>query len=86
MAPAVTSSSNGATPTVLPINPQPTLPSSFAGDELSNNLFSDLVPLLTLFGEQVTKPFLTLSLGWADNILLAVGPLGVLTTGASHQG
>ncbi|KAF3026588.1 hypothetical protein E8E14_014233 [Neopestalotiopsis sp. 37M] len=32
----------------------------FAGDEFSNNLFSDLAPLLTLFGEQVTKQFLSM--------------------------
>jgi len=51
----------------------------FAGDEFSNNLFSDLAPLLTLFGEQVTKQFLSMSMGWADNILLAMGRLGILT-------
>ncbi|KAK4443355.1 hypothetical protein QBC34DRAFT_362061 [Podospora aff. communis PSN243] len=51
----------------------------FGGDELSNNLFSDLAPLLTLFGEQVTKQFLSMSMGWADNVLLGMGPLGVIT-------
>lgn len=50
----------------------------FGGDEFSSNLFSDLAPLLTLFGEQVTKQFLSRSLGWADNILLAMGPLGIM--------
>lgn len=29
--------------------------------------------------EQVTKQFLTMSLGWADNVLLSMGPLGILT-------
>lgn len=29
----------------------------FDGSDFSNNLFSDLAPLLTLFGEQVTKQF-----------------------------
>jgi hypothetical protein len=53
--------------------------SGFAGDEFSNNLFSDLAPLLTLFGEQVTKQFPSMSMGWADNLLLAMGPLGVMT-------
>ncbi|KAF5644571.1 serine threonine phosphatase 6 regulatory ankyrin repeat subunit B [Fusarium sp. NRRL 52700] len=53
--------------------------SEFEGDDFSNNLFSDLPPLLTLFGEQVTKQFLSMSMGWADNILLAMGPLGVIT-------
>ena len=58
----------------------PPLPKEdFEGDEFSNNLFSDLAPLLTLFGEQVTKQFLSMSLSQADNILLAMGPLGIMT-------
>lgn len=51
----------------------------FGGDEFSNNLFSDLAPLITLFGEQVTKQFLSMSMGWADNILLGMAPLGIIT-------
>ncbi|KAF2429237.1 hypothetical protein EJ08DRAFT_718487, partial [Tothia fuscella] len=51
----------------------------FQGDEFNNNLFSDLDPLLTLFGEQATKQFLSMSVGWKDNILLATGPLGIIT-------
>jgi hypothetical protein len=31
----------------------------FAGENFSNNLFTDLAPLLTLFGEQVTKQFMS---------------------------
>lgn len=62
----------------LPLNTT-TAHSSFAGKEFSNNLLSDLAPLLTLFGKQVTKQFLSLSMGWADNILIAVGPLGIMT-------
>lgn len=53
--------------------------SSFDGNNFSNNLLSDLAPLLTLFGEQVTKQFLSLSMGWADDILIAMGPLGIMT-------
>lgn len=79
MAPASSNATSGGAPTQLPLNPQPTLSSGFAGEEFSNNLFSDLAPLLTLFGEQVTKQFLSMALGWADNILLAMGPLGVIT-------
>lgn len=52
---------------------------SFSGEEFSNNLFSDLAPLLALFGEQVTKQFLSMSMGWADDIILAMGPLGIMT-------
>ncbi|KAF2014123.1 hypothetical protein BU24DRAFT_423167 [Aaosphaeria arxii CBS 175.79] len=59
-------------------NPLPT-GRAFGGDEFSNNLFSDLAPLLTLFGEQVTKQFLSMSMGWADDVLLAMGPLGIMT-------
>lgn len=49
------------------------------GGRVRNNIFSDLTPLLTLFGEKVTKQFLSMSMGWADNVLLAMGPLGILT-------
>jgi hypothetical protein len=35
----------------------------FDGNDFANNLFSDLAPLLTLFGEQVTKQFLSMSMG-----------------------
>lgn len=49
------------------------------GDDLANNLFSDLAPILALFGEQVAKQFLSESMGWADNILFAMAPLGVIT-------
>ncbi|KAK2031336.1 hypothetical protein LX32DRAFT_691740 [Colletotrichum zoysiae] len=49
------------------------------GDDFVNNLFSDLAPLLALFGERVTMQFISQSLGWADNILLAMVPLGIIT-------
>lgn len=52
---------------------------SDAGANISNNFLSDLAPLLTLFGGLVTKQFLSLSMGWADNILIAIGPLGIMT-------
>ncbi|UQC89398.1 uncharacterized protein CLUP02_14927 [Colletotrichum lupini] len=42
------------------------------GDDFVNNLFSDLAPLLALFGERVTMQFMSQSLGWADNIVLAM--------------
>ncbi|KAF2187551.1 hypothetical protein K469DRAFT_628363, partial [Zopfia rhizophila CBS 207.26] len=50
-----------------------------AGDDFSNNLFSDLAPLLALFGERVTMQFMSQSTGWADNIILAMAPLGIIT-------
>ena len=42
------------------------------GVDFSNNLFSDLSPILALFGEQVAKQFMAGSLGWSDNILFAM--------------
>lgn len=42
------------------------------GEDFSNNLFSDLAPILALFGEQVAKQFMAGSLGWSDNILFAM--------------
>ncbi|KAF4467779.1 ankyrin repeat [Fusarium albosuccineum] len=49
------------------------------GDDFSNNLFSDLAPLLALFGERVTMQFMSQSMGWADNLILAMAPLGIIT-------
>ena len=55
------------------------------GDDLSNNLFSDLAPILALFGEQVAKQFMAGSLGWTDNILFAMVVLPVHSfPGAFH--
>lgn len=80
MAPTSTAPASLGTLTGSADHAQATLASDFDGDEFSNNLFNDLAPLLMLFGEQVTKQFLSMSLGWAGNILLAVGPLGIITT------
>jgi hypothetical protein len=66
----------------LPIHPAPmtnSSQSSFNGDDFSNNLFTDLGPLLALFGAEVSTQFLSQSLTWADSILFAIGPLGVIT-------
>ncbi|KAJ3454008.1 hypothetical protein MRS44_018640 [Fusarium solani] len=50
-----------------------------AGDDFSNPLFTDLAPLLALFGERVTMQLMSKAMGWADNVILAVGPLGKIT-------
>ncbi|OAL52193.1 hypothetical protein IQ07DRAFT_609934 [Pyrenochaeta sp. DS3sAY3a] len=52
---------------------------ALAWDDFANNLATDLAPLITLFGEQVTKQFLSESVGLLDNIIFAVAPLGILT-------
>ncbi|KAF8459299.1 hypothetical protein BDZ91DRAFT_799949 [Kalaharituber pfeilii] len=51
-----------------------------AGAEFYNNLFSDLTPLLTLFGEPVAKAYLSQSTHWLEHVIWACGPLGLLTT------
>ncbi|KAI1524447.1 ankyrin repeat-containing protein, partial [Pyrenophora tritici-repentis] len=52
---------------------------AFEWDDFTNNLATDLGPLVALFGEQVTKQFLSESLSTWDNIIFAVSPLGILT-------
>ncbi|KAF1936251.1 hypothetical protein EJ02DRAFT_438654 [Clathrospora elynae] len=78
MATTTSTSTGSGIPTASLLNVQVTISSGFAGDGFSNNLFSDLAPTLALFGEQVTKQFLTMSMGWADHILLGMGPLGII--------
>jgi hypothetical protein len=47
---------------------------------VANNLFTDLGPLIALFGEQISKQFLSQSLGLADCVLFAMAPLGIITS------
>jgi len=55
------------------------LGSSDEWEDFSNNFATDLAPLLVLFGEQVTKQFLSESTGILDNIIFGAAPLGLLT-------
>lgn len=48
-------------------------------EELSNNIIADLAPFLALFGEQVTKQFMSQSMCVTDNIIFACAPLGIIT-------
>lgn len=48
-------------------------------DDFSNNLASDLGPLLSLFGDSMTKQFLSESITFLDYIIFAVAPIGILT-------
>lgn len=50
-----------------------------SGNDFSNNLFSDLAPLLALFGEQVAKQFMSQSMTWLEDIIFAMAPLGIIT-------
>jgi hypothetical protein len=53
--------------------------STFDASSLVNGLFTDFAPLLALFGDEVTKQFLATSMGWGDDILLALAPIGIMT-------
>lgn len=48
-------------------------------DDFSNNLATDLSPIIALFGEQATKQFLSESTTLLDNFIFALAPLGILT-------
>ncbi|KAJ5555137.1 hypothetical protein N7461_003607 [Penicillium sp. DV-2018c] len=48
-------------------------------DDFTNNLATDLAPLIVLFGERLTKQFLSESISVLDNVIFALSPLGVLT-------
>ena len=48
-------------------------------DDFSNNLATDLALFLSLFGEQVTKQYLSESIYNVDYIIFALAPLGILT-------
>lgn len=48
--------------------------------DFSNNFATDLSPLLSLFGENPTKQFLSESTSGWDSILFGIGPLGIVTT------
>ncbi|KAJ5197895.1 uncharacterized protein N7498_007012 [Penicillium cinerascens] len=48
-------------------------------DDFSNNLATDLAPFLSLFGEQVTKQFLSESISMLDYFIFAMAPMGILT-------
>ncbi|TGO30374.1 hypothetical protein BPAE_0006g01150 [Botrytis paeoniae] len=49
------------------------------GTDVTNNLFSDLGPLLALFGDTFAQQFLRESFTWLDHIIFAMAPLGILT-------
>ncbi|KAF7546924.1 hypothetical protein G7Z17_g8080 [Cylindrodendrum hubeiense] len=48
-------------------------------DDFSNNLATDLAPFLSLFGEQLTKQYLSESITWLDYFIFAMAPMGILT-------
>ncbi|KAF6520633.1 hypothetical protein HZS61_014891 [Fusarium oxysporum f. sp. conglutinans] len=52
--------------------------------EFAFNLFSDIAPVIALFGDQFARQFMSESLSWVDHLVFAMVPLGILTaiTGA----
>ncbi|ERF75710.1 hypothetical protein EPUS_01540 [Endocarpon pusillum Z07020] len=73
MAPATMTNSSFPAPTTM----------TDGWTDFFNTVGTAAGPLLTLFGEQATKQFLSMSMGWADNILLAMGPIGIITIAVS---
>lgn len=47
--------------------------------QFSDNLASDIAPLLSLFGDHVAKQYMSTMTGWADSIIFAMAPLGIIT-------
>jgi hypothetical protein len=47
--------------------------------EFSNNLATDVGPLLVLFGESMTKQYLSESTSFLDYFIFAMAPIGLLT-------
>jgi hypothetical protein len=48
-------------------------------NDFTNNFATDIAPIIALFGEQVTKQFLSESTSFLDNIIFGVAPLGIIT-------
>ncbi|KAK4446943.1 hypothetical protein QBC34DRAFT_468663 [Podospora aff. communis PSN243] len=48
--------------------------------DLANNLATDVAPFLALFGEQVTKQYLSESTSFWDYFIFASAPIGIITT------
>ena len=58
--------------------PLPPGPGGFA-DAFTASLVSNLAPLLTLFGEQISRQFLAQANSLADSIIFATVPIGILS-------
>jgi ankyrin repeat protein len=48
-------------------------------DDFTNNLASDIGPLLALFGENMTIQYLSESTSFLDYFIFALGPIGIIT-------
>ncbi|PYH79726.1 hypothetical protein BO82DRAFT_356148 [Aspergillus uvarum CBS 121591] len=48
-------------------------------DDFTDDLATDLAPLISLFGDRLSKQYLSESISILDNFIFAVSPLGILT-------
>jgi len=48
-------------------------------DDFSNNLATDLGPVLALFGDAMTKQYLSESMSFVDFFIFAMAPIGIIT-------
>ncbi|KAF4450960.1 hypothetical protein F53441_6021 [Fusarium austroafricanum] len=48
-------------------------------ENFANNFATDLAPIISLFGEQITKQFLSESTTVLDTIIFCIAPLGIIT-------
>ncbi|KAG4441242.1 hypothetical protein IFR05_003290 [Cadophora sp. M221] len=48
-------------------------------DDFTNNLATDLAPIISLFGVEPTKQFLSESISHLDYFILAMAPIGIIT-------
>lgn len=56
-----------------------TIQNGFDAAGFSSNTIGDLGPLLSLFGEQVTKQYTSAPPHPYNTLLLALGPIGIIT-------
>jgi hypothetical protein len=47
-------------------------------DNISVGVVAQILPILSIFGQDLTNTFLRESLSWSDYIIFAVGPLGII--------
>ncbi|KAK7952364.1 uncharacterized protein PG986_008092 [Apiospora aurea] len=48
-------------------------------NNFANNAFTNLAPLLTLFGDEVAKQFFATSTGISDAVIRGIAPIGIMT-------
>lgn len=57
----------------------PSVQAADGWDDFSNNLATNLAPILSLFGGQITKQYLSESIYTSDYFIFALAPIGIIT-------